>query len=422
MNNNVLSDEFIAASSLFNAVTFRLDKNASNDKFLPFRIIKEVISTSFKKVEIRHVDRQASIAVLDNTFDFIDTRIRYIEKLNGEKVKLIINKSKQLGYTSLLGMAQSFFAILYFSIKAPFVLRRNVSRINYWLLLKQIPEIINFMAIVKRENISEVYDFANYEVDSNFLFLLLKEKGVNVVKVPSPGPLYGHNRNLLTDALVVCSGYQLEEVDLYKETIRYNKLVAFYPELSKLEIRPNIDFDEKNFSVIGFYSHASWLRQKHSHSDNGLNLLMAEESLLKIMGNTFVKSDYKLMIFLHPREKNSIEETKEYYKGFLSNINYEFAPFELKSTDCYHLCNLALITLSTILFERIFEGYKILISTTSMVGFPHKDSSLNNICFSSADELKELIEKNIKRSNEEFFESNNLKKYISKVFIPNEYQ
>jgi hypothetical protein len=422
ISKSALSNEFIAANSLFNSVTFRLDKNAATDRFLALRIIKEVVQSLFKKIEIQYIDRQASVAILDNTFDYIDKRVKYVEKLSAEKVKLVISKSKQLGFTSLLGVFQSLVAIIFFSVKAPFVLRNNVLRTNYWLLLKQIPEIINFLAIIKREKIEVVYDFANYEVDSNFLFLLLKERGVHVVKVPSPGPLFGHNRNLLADTLVVCSGYQLEEIKLYKETIRYDKLISFYPELAKLEIKPNVSFDKDKFSVIGFYSHASWLREKHSHSDNGLNLLIAEESLLKTIGSAFVNSEFRLLIFLHPREKKDLEQTKEYYKAFLSNISYEFAPFELKSTECYHLCNLALITLSTILFERIFEGYKILISTDGMIGFPHKNSVLSSICFSSANELNELIEINIQKSNEDFFESNHLSSYTSKIFIPNEYQ
>ena len=373
---NILTREYIAADSLFNSVSYRLGNNAIHDRFLIFRIAKEVLSKSHRKIPVKRIIETSELAVLDNSFNFEDVRARYIKKLTGNDIKLLFNKSQLLGYSSFINLLKNYIYLFYLLIRYPIILKKGINKVNYALVMKQIPEIINFIEIISKENIKIVFDFSNYEVDSNFLYLLLNEKGIKVYKVPSPGPLFMHNKNLLTDVLVICSGYHLEETRLYKETIIFKELVHFYPELSDLAIKKNIVAHDKQKFIVGFYSHASWLREKEKHVDNGLNLLRAEESLLKLINDTFENTNYQLLLFLHPREKHKINETEAYYKKFLSNIHYEFAPVDKKSTDCYHLCNLALITLSTILFERIFEGHKILISKQGIIGFPNPNSCL----------------------------------------------
>lgn len=414
--------DYIAAESLFTSVSYRFNEDSQQDKFLFLKVIKEVLFKSFKKIPSKIISQDSSVAVLDNSFNCIEIRKKYIEKLTGDKIKIVFSKSTLLGYSGFINTFKSFFYIFYFFFKSYLVIKKGIVRTNYALLIKQIPEIINLIEILEENKITILFDFANYEVDSNFLYLILKEKGVKVYKVPSPGPLFMHNKNLLTDVLVICSGYHLEETRLYKETIIFKELVQFYPELSDLAIKKNIVADDKKKFIVGFYSHASWLREKKKHVDNGLNLLRAEESLLKLINETFENTNYQLLIFLHPREKHKIDETEAYYKNFLSNIRYEFAPVDKKSTDCYHLCNLALITLSTILFERIFEGHKILISKQDIVGFPNPNSLLNNICFSNSSELSMLLEENSDIKDHDFFEKYKLSDYMSEKFISDEYK
>lgn len=414
--------EYIAADSLFTSVSYRFTEDSAHDSFLFLRVIKEVVFNSFKKIPSKTISGNSSVAVLDNSFNCIEIRKKYIEKLTGDQIKIVFSKSRLLGYSGIVNTLRSYFYIFCLFFRSSSVIRKGISRTNYALLIKQIPEIINLTGILEREKITTLFDFANYEVDSNFLYLVLKEKGIKVYKVPSPGPLFMHNKNLLTDVLVICSGYHLEETKLYKDTIVFDKLIRFFPELSSLNFIPKKEVGDDARYKVGFYSHASWLRAKEKHASNGLNLLEAEENLLTIINNSFVDSNYQLLIFLHPREKKDIEDTKRYYKKFLSNISFEFAPFDQRSTECYHLCNLAVVTLSTILFERLFEGYKILISSEGMFSFPNPGSVLSNICFSNGKDLQKLLNENVGLTDDAFFENNGMTNYRKEVFISDDYK
>lgn len=422
LNKKINSKEYIAADSLFNSISFRLPPILENDKLLFLKTSKEVLRSFFSKIKVVECSINADIAVLDNSFNYIDTRLKYINKLTNKDVKIILNKSNLLGFTSVFNSINILFLVIKLLLKTSFVKEQSISRLNYALIIKQLPEIINFLFIIKKNKIKTVFDFANFEVDSNFLYLLLKENNIEVYKVPSPGPLFMHNKNLLTDYLVISSGYQEEEVYAFKNTIFYSNLLKFYPETSPLTNLKKQEVSLENLKVLGFYSHASWLRIKQNHIDNGLNLLEAEENLLSMINKVFSKTDYKLLVFLHPKEKQDLNASKEYYSKFLKDINFEFLPIEKKSTDSFHLCNIALVTLSTILFERLFEGYKILICKKDIKGFPNETSVLNTISFSNIAELTELISANIGTSDKQFFENNKLTAYTKEVFISNEYR
>ncbi|MES2837152.1 MAG: hypothetical protein V4667_06500 [Bacteroidota bacterium] len=422
LSKRINSQEYIAADSLFNSISFRLPPILENDKLLFLKISKEVLLSFFGKIKIVNCTENASVAVLDNSFNYIETRLKYIKKLTNQDVKIVLSKSNLLGFTSIFNSINILFLVIKLLLKTSFVKQESISRLNYALIIKQLPEIINFLFIIKKNNIKTVFDFANFEVDSNFLYLLLKGNNIVVYKVPSPGPLFMHNKNLLTDYLVISSGYQEEEVYAFKETIFYSKLLKFYPETSPLTNLQKQEVSTENLKVLGFYSHASWLRAKQNHIDNGLNLLEAEENLLSMINKVFSGTDYKLLVFLHPKEKQDLNASKQYYSKFLKDINFEFLPVEKKSTDCFHLCNIALVTLSTILFERLFEGYKILICKKDIKGFPNEISVLNSINFSNEAELTELVSANIGASDKHFFEKNKLTGYTKEVFISNEYR
>jgi hypothetical protein len=418
------SVEHIAADSLFTHQSYRLGKDANKDKYLFFRILKEVLFKSFIKFKYYKFTNESTdvVAVLDNSFNYIEIRRNYIKKLSGLNVDLYFNKSQLLGFIGIISLIKAYYYSFFIFFKALFNRENKLKRLNLALIVKELPEISNLLTVLKQHKVNVLFDFANYEIDSNFLYLLLKQNGIKVYKVPSPGPLYMHNKNLLSDVLVISSAYQLEETKMFKHTILFDKLICFYPELSTLKIGDKKEVIESSKYVVGFYSHASWLREKENHSDNGLNLLEAEESLLKMINNSFINSKFSLLIFLHPREKSNIYETKVYYSSLLDSIEFDFAPLEIMSSESFYLCNMAVVTLSTILFERIFEGYKIFISNNAMSGFPSPDSKLLNICFSNETELIKLLNDGVNLSDSDFFQRYDLTGYKKEYFISNEYQ
>ena len=276
------------------------------------------------------------------------------------------------------------------------------------------------MNSLKKNKIDLIIDYANYEVDSNFFYLLAKELNITVYKVPSPNPLSFHNKIILGDYLILSSGYQIEEIKkLDKIRVRY--IIKSMPEqgINYLNQYKQKGIVLDNTYLLGYYSHASWVRLKEKHADNGLAIDNLEEETLKII-NDLLKSNssYKLIIFLHPREKKIEQEIiYEYYSKILKREQIEFAPLNAKTADSFDLINIAILAISSILFDRLFVGRKLFIYKNKPDAyFPMKESTLNNICFNSKQELETLIGKSIKLTNESFYDSFGISNHLGTNF------
>ena len=81
---------------------------------------------------------------------------------------------------------------------------------------------------------------------------------------------------------------------------------------------------------------------------------------------------------------------------------------ETSTADKFNAVDIAISPISTVLFERLFCGYKTLIGCYDMNDFPVSNSNFSNITFRNLEELKLLLNKSLKQSKDEFFKSNNL--------------
>lgn len=418
----------LAGVSLIEFMSFRLPDSAKADKYLAWRALKNVFLRIFiLENQIVDYKNNSGIAIIDNSFNYIDLRNSYVENLVGRKIEVHLCKDSLFFTNNIFEKIKLFISSFWIFIKyfKTFSFKNNF-RVNYVLLIREIPEIINLLNTLKSKNIDTIVDFANYEVDSNFLYLLLKKNNIHMYKVPSPGPLYIHNKILITDVLVVSSGYHTEELNILKETLIYEKTVKYMPEMSPLFIKHyqdnsiNLLINEADKNTIGFYSHASWLRALSNHADNGMNLLEAENNLLEMIKEVITKKpEYKLIIFLHPRERaeSVFNKTTAFYNSILGYGNYTFSSPEIKSTEAFNKCNIALVALSTILFERLMMGFKTLIYNDKKNEFPHPSSVLNNISFRNATELSDLLESNLLKENADFFNESKLDSYLLKNFV-----
>ncbi len=66
---------------------------------------------------------------------------------------------------------------------------------------------------------------------------------------------------------------------------------------------------------------------------------------------------------------------------------------------------------SSLLFERLYFGFKTIFYTLYSDDFPLKESSINNICAFSEEELESLINACLPLTDNEFFEKMNIKNY-----------
>lgn len=414
------SDWALSAEALLNFVSFRFNDSSSSYFVLSLKVLKDTLRIIWRSggKQIHSFNTTSVNAILDHSFNNLELRKEYLIKYLKVDAGLLLSKQDILISSGFVNKINASLDLVWFYFRLLFVSKRKGRLVNYALLCKEYLEIKKIVAVLKNQNINKVYDFANYEVDSNLLYMVLKQNGIKVCKVPSCGPLKNHNSILLTDELVVSSGYHLDELE-FLTNVKYTKLTRSFPEMAArymykyTEIQSEIN--ESNLYTIGYYSHASWLREKQGHSDNGLNLLQAETSTLSLIASFLQKNkEFKLIVFLHPREKKIISDPNllSYYGTILNGVNYEFAPFELKTSESFDSVNIAIVALSTILFERLFAGRKILICKKGLSDFPYKNSALCKISFENMEELDYLMKSNYNKSDREYIDANGLSSSI----------
>lgn len=298
------------------------------------------------------------------------------------------------------------------------------NRVNIALKHRSIRELLSLISLLKRNGVEEVHDFNQYEIDSNVYYLVLKEvfgEELKIYKYPSPGPLYLHNSILITDVLCYNTPYHLEEIRKYNETIRYDKLKRvpmeqffnYQHRYQKKMTNLQNDFE------LAFYSHASWLRAKHGHSEDGLNIGLFEDKLLKcLMGYLHDRSESRLVIYTHPRERmdNVIEDTVAFYDQYFGgNSRVKLCDKATTSSLEFMRAKLGVGVYSTILFERLACGSPTLILTPTST-FPLSTSRLSNVVIDEAN-AHEKIKGALKLSVQEFFDQHEINDYVEPLLI-----
>lgn len=423
--NSETNDWALAGESLLTFISFRFNDSSTSYFVLSLKVLKDSLRIIWKgsAKQFICINANCTKAIFDTSSNNLELRKEYLLKYLKVDAGLLCSKQDLLFSTGVANKFNLTLDLLLFYFRMLFVSKKRGYLINYALLNKEYLEVKQLVTILKQQGVKEVYDFANYEVDSNLLYLILKENSIKVCKIPSCGPLQNHNSILLTDELIVSSGYHLEEL-AYLHNVKYSKLTKSFPEMAArymhkyTEIISTVNKD--NLNTIGYYSHASWLRKKQGHSDNGLNILQAETSTLGLIADFLKKNkEFKLIVFLHPREKKIVNDSEllSYYGDILKDVNYEFAPIELKTSESFDFINVAIVALSTILFERVFAGRKILVCKKGLSDFPHRESALSNISFDAPEQLEDLIKDNYNRSDKEFIETNHLSTHVFTNFL-----
>ncbi|MDQ3048635.1 MAG: hypothetical protein M3R27_13885 [Bacteroidota bacterium] len=274
---------------------------------------------------------------------------------------------------------------------------------------------------IKRSEISVAYFFCIYEKDSNFISLALSKNKIHSYKISSEVPLAVWNRRIVADKLCLCLFYQFEELDHFRDSVFYNQLLLWGPERSHI-VKPIYDRSPEilkelklNESNIGFYSTGGWIRKKLGHLEQGLNFIDNETIVLEVLMKYCLENKKKLLVFLHPREKKSefLAETKQHYKQLLNRVDYDFANLDEPTSALFHKVNVAVAYTSTIVFERVYFGFKTLILPLGFKDFPLQGTGFSRISASSHDDLLAKATLAMTQSTAEFFEANELKKYTN---------
>ncbi len=405
--------EYLAAVCLFEYPSYRLLDSDKRDRLIGFRLLvrtmRRIMRTGKGKTKIDEAGQSIIISSSRNTSEII----RYISHSGQTTIHTYIDRD----HMSLgdYGKWPLLFAWLPFALKQASRCVVSPYRSTIALSVAELPEIALILQLAKRNRAHMIYDFLPYEVDSNFMYLLFRENQIGVFKIPSSGPLATHHKILLADHLAVSTPYHLEEIRKFQSTIRVGQHHLWPPEKAHLyysKYKANCTWEETG--TIGFYSHGEWLRKAEKQSDYGGRIGEAEASILRMLGNILAsKPQFKLRIFPHPRELNPAvaDAMQKHYRSCIGHDSFEIFTTPGGTSQHFGKVEIAIAAFSTILYERLYSGYKTLIGNMFIYEFPMNQSPLNSICFKTQPELEEMLSRFIDMDAGTFFEITQLGNY-----------
>lgn len=412
------SNEDLVWKCLLHNKSFKLDLTSSEDALIGFkeayRIFKRIFSSKsgLEKIGNGHT---LLISSLQGNQKVI---LEYVERSSHSEMAFILKKNAITGNYTAYSVPEKFqFLILALKVAVGCLFTKK-DRTNKALLLRNVYEIDSTLSIIEKEKISEYFDFFPFEVDANLMSFLSSQKNVKVTFIPSLNPLRDHNQIMIADEIVLVTPYQEEERDrLFSKTIRCQKFLKWIPEaaLSYIGLYQNTTFSKPEY-LLGYYSHGSWIRLQGDHI-GAAEMKEKEEWVLQQLATALDEiNNQKVIIFLHPKEKKAgIEIITSYYSKFLGE-KFEFAPFDKSSAQLFHHVEIGVAAYSSIVYERLFAGFKVIVGGQKDGVFPLKNSSLESIVFSSKDELTAMIKECEVLGNDAFFEQKGLLGYHHNSF------
>lgn len=400
-------------------------------------VIKHLFGKSFKFTEKATKDR---FIVIKHYFKVLTYKIRPLNKLNNNKILIFDNnsKSKQIRidflsyylktrdynficYEDLCYFESKFEKLIYIFLSIPFVVivfilsqffkyKSSLALfVEYSLVISKLIKTLN-----KNNQIQKIYYFSIYERESNFFSSeIIKRTDIKVFKISSDTPLIFWNKFILCDKLLLCNSYQYDELKSNKIFTQISDIEILGPERS-FSYRDLYHEDSSTPSnTIGFYSTASWVRDKNNAIFQGVDFIKMELKVLKVIKQVVLENKRnKLFILLHPKEnKNNIKDLKTHYSNILgSDIVFDFLNYNKSTAQLFDKIDLGVSFNSTIIHERLYCGFKSLLFPNNP-DFPLTNSPLANICANTSSELKDLINLSLKITTLNFFKKFDLLSY-----------
>jgi hypothetical protein len=410
-------EEILAGKCLLENMSYRLDSSAANDRLVgfkeTFRILKRMNSVGDCAHTVKSFTK-SNCAVLSGAFSNENVIIDYVSKSTGSSPDYFISRDFLGG--KFANGNKGLLSWIFFAISVSFSCFFSKNRANKALVIREVAELAWLLDFLTKNKITHLYNFFPYEKDANLIALGCKSQGIKTTLIPSSGPLRLHNHTMVADEVVFVTPYHYEEYDaILKGTILCDKILKWVPEkaFTYIDRYAGNSFEENKY-VLGFYSHGSWLRSEQGHSSDGLNLLESEERVLRDL-NKFLQEDprFSVIVFTHPRERNAsiIAQTEKYYSDRLPSGKFSLANSKTKTAEAFELVDIAVAAYSSIVYERLFCGFKMIIGTEGIDGFPMKNSSLEKISYIGYESMKSMLLQFSEMSKEEFFIQLNLIEY-----------
>ncbi len=408
------TDEYLAATCLFEYQSYRLLESDKTDALLGFRVFLRTIRRIFKSDSgLIRFNKSSDALVVSGTIAIQERVTEYIRRSG--HVELNTYVAKDIMNFAGVSKIKLILTLLPFAIRQSFRCIVNPYRLGIALSIAEVAEIAYLLHYIQENKIRKVFDFVPYEIDSNFMYLELCAHEVEVIKIPSSGPLATHHRILLADEVIFSTPYHYEEYLKFKDSFKVKSQILWPPERAfQYYPRYKNDPPKPEPKTLGFYSHGEWLRKQEKHSAYGGRIGEAEETILNYLGKyVLAHPEFKLIIFPHPREmKPEVKERMNaFYLKTISHDQFEIAQYQGGTTQHFDKIDIAVAAFSTILYERLYCGYKTLIGNMAISEFPMNRSPLNNICFRTYESMMSMIDEYSNQSEAHFFTRTQLESF-----------
>ena len=408
---------YLSGKKLFSLAFRYPDKSKNSFSFFIKSYVNAVFSGKIKMADVCHVYNNGNIFFYDNDSSEANekARISHIEYFLKKPVNGSIWKDKLLGYFNFTDkFFQVFFEALLFVFLLPAGLLAKY-RGSVGLIFTEYIELANLLKVVEKQKVSTLYYYSIYEKDSNISSIALQNIGVKVNKITSLTPIkFWNNIIVAADTLILCDMNQVEELESFKNTIQVGKVEIWGPETITGAASHYIDGSkyDTNKNVIRFYSTASYLRALQGEVDH--KNMKNNEDTVNVYLAEYLKSHpgIKLVVFPHPREKrDEVKDTvSKHYKSFFEGLNYSMYDSPLTSSQCFDTVDLGVAMYSSVMYERLYFGFKSLMMPFGEDGLELPGKALNYICAKDKAEFFSKIDMFLGLSVLEYFNKTGLKK------------
>ena len=397
-------------SLLRTATSFQFSDDHHKDAWLVLRVYKYVIHLLLRQRPVfKQMQGAPDLAVYDVGLDHAHRRASYLEETTGERPALVFAASDQICSDGFLHGLMVFGLVS--AVVGPAFLLSLLYRapVPYALWLIILTRLYTVLHLLKKNGIRRLHYFCIYEAEANCLALLLMRAGIHVTKCPSEAPLSFSNKIVVADALAICFAYQEEERQRYAATHFVETFPRWVPEQTFTFLHHYLG---KTIApppgTLGYYPSGAWKRKERGDVDRGFGYYQSEERLMKALGRYVrARPAVQLRIFLHPIEKQTeadYERARSFYQEKLETCAFELMDRARSTAASFDEADVAVSVYSTVCYERIFAGFKMVFAPFYIHEFPLPGTRLEAVSARDEASLFDLLDRVLAMPTQAYFE------------------
>ncbi len=266
----------------------------------------------------------------------------------------------------------------------------------------------NLLVLMKHRRVERVSYFCIFEKDSNFTGLVLMKSGLYVRKFSSETPLGCHNHAIVGDEIIYCHPYQLDEWKKFQRDMITDRYRLYIPEQTFLHIDQYREHPPAKKGTLAIYTAGGWIRKKRGDVDQGFGYYNASDRFFEYL-TAYIKArpDLKVKLFTHPVERTTPErfaDARALYEGMWGADRIEYADPNVRTASAFAEAEVGVAVFSSVIWDRLFCGYKSVYAPTDMPVFPVADSKIAKICAQNEAEFFDLVDQAFAMKVDEWYD------------------